>query len=112
MTELLTPAEKLWRFLEPWSEDDCAFVTADVWIQAHAQTDKLIFIIRLVCTVPGKNECSDALGKLCRLADLAYCSLLVLTTPAEESWYGHYGFVWYRGNTKDVWIRRPQAHTS
>lgn len=112
MTELLTPAEKLRSFLGPWSEDDCALVTAGAWVQAHAQTEKLIFIERLMCTVPGQNECSEALEKLCRLADAAQCSLLVLATPAEESWYSRCGFVWYRGNTKDVRVRRPQVHTS
>jgi hypothetical protein len=109
MTELLTPAEKLWRYLAPWSADDCAFLTPNVRLQAHAQTGTVVFVERLVGTMPGHNDCSEALEKLCRLADAAHCSLLVLATPAEERWYGRYGFVWYRGHTKDVRVRRPQV---
>lgn len=109
MPEPLPPADTLWRLLGPWSEEDTTFLTPAIWLQAHIQTEKMLVIERLGGSVPGQHACDEALKKLCQLADAAHCSLLVLTTPAEESGYARYGFAWLRGNTKDVWVRRPHA---
>ena len=89
---LLPPADTLWRQLGPWSAEDTTLLTADVWLHAHVQTDKMLVIERLESPAGGLRECSQTLEKLCQLADAAQCSLLVLTTPAEQSWYGQYGF--------------------
>lgn len=109
MTEPLTPVDKLFSFLKHWSQDYGTLLTPDVWLRAHAQTEKTIFIEELVSIVEGQNDFSEALEKLCWLADITQCSLVVLTTSANESFYSRFGFVWYRGNTKDVWKRRPQT---
>jgi hypothetical protein len=110
MPEPLHPADTLWCLLGPWSAEDTTLLTADVWLHAHIQTEKMLVIERLESPAGGLRECSEALEKLCQLADAAQCSLLVLTTPAEQSGYACYGFAWLRGNTKDVWVPRPHAH--
>ena len=112
MPEQLTPSEKFFRLLEPWSEDDRAFLTPEVQIVALSHSGKEVYTAEIVSSVGGQDYKSEALHKLGQLADLTQCRLVVCVDIADASWYGEYGFVWYRGNSKDVLVRRPQVSST
>ncbi|RAK69901.1 hypothetical protein [Hymenobacter edaphi] len=113
MPEQLTPSACFFRLLESWSEEDFgASVTPEVRITALPNSDKEVFIADIVSSTDGQGYESEALQKLGQLADAAHCRLVVFVDTQEVSWYGQHGFVWYRGNSKNVLVRRPQAGTA
>jgi hypothetical protein len=111
MSEQLTPSDKFFRLLEPWVDEFYAFVTPEVKIMALRHSAKEVYIASIVCSVGEQGYKSEALHKLEQLADIAQCRIVVSVDLSEANWYGQHGFVWFRGNSKNVLVRRPQVST-
>lgn len=111
MSEQLTPSDKFLSLLEPCSEEFWWFVTPEVQVMALPASAKEVHILNIVCAGGEQRYKSEALHKLGQLADITQCRVVTSVDLSEVSWYGQHGFVWFRGNSKDVLVRRPQVST-
>lgn len=112
MPEQLTPSEHFFQLLAPWSEDNQAFLTPEVQIKAFSHWGKEVYVAEIRSALEEQEYKSEALHKLGQLADITYCRVVVWVDPAEASYYEEHGFVWYRGNGKEVRVRRPQVRNT